>query len=286
MTTMNHLNEEQLIAFQDGDASVREQWAAHVSECDECRTELQRLDGMLAAFQSMPVPDPGDAYGRQVWQQIAPKLQEKRSAWWQVLFAPRHLAVAGLVTAMLLVAFFAGRVSRQPNVEIAKAPQPSTATATANDAQLRERVLMLAVGEHLGRSEMVLMDIANAQPHVTNGKVRLQNVNLSSQQRRAEDLLDENRLYRQTAIQEGDTGLANVLDELERVLLDVAHSPQSVTQAQFKTIRQRIDDDGLLFRVRVLAQQIQQQQTSGGAHQPAQGGSAGTKDLHAERNQA
>ena len=285
MTTMDHLNEEQLIAFQDGDASVREQWAAHVSECDECRTELQRLDGMIVAFQELPVPDPGDAFGRQVWQQIAPKLQEKRSSWWRVLLAPRHLAVAGLVTAMLLVAFFAGRVSRQPNVEVAKAPQPSAATATANDAQLRERVLMLAVGEHLGRSEMVLMDIANAQPGVTDGKARLQNVNLSSQQRRAEDLLDENRLYRQTAIQEGDTGLANVLDELERVLLDVAHSPQTVSPARFKTIRQRIDDDGLLFKVRVLAKQIQEQQTSG-ARQPAQGGAAKLKDLQVERNQA
>jgi hypothetical protein len=79
--------------------------------------------------------------------------------------------------------------------------------------------------------------------------------------------------------------LANVLDELERVLLDVARSPQTVSPARFKTIRQRIDDDGLLFKVRVLAKQIQDQQSSG-AHQPAQGGSAGLKDLQLERNQA
>ena len=97
-------------------------------------------------------------------------------------------------------------------------------------------------------------------------------------------MLDENRLYRQTAVQEGDTGLAKVLDELERVLIDVAHSPQTVSPARFKTIRQRIDDDGLLFKVRVLAKQIQEQQT-GGAHQPAQGGSAGLKDLQVERNE-
>jgi len=54
-------------------------------------------------------------------------------------------------------------------------------------------------------------------------------VNIATEQRRAEDLLQENRLYRQTALQEGDTGLASVLDELERVLLDVAHSPEQVT---------------------------------------------------------
>ena len=54
-------------------------------------------------------------------------------------------------------------------------------------------------------------------------------VNISAERRRAEDLLEENRLYRQTALKEGDAALANVLDELERVLLDVAHSPQEVT---------------------------------------------------------
>ena len=128
---------------------------------------------------------------------------------------------------------------------------------------------MLAVGEHLGRSEMVLMEIANAGPETAG----LKEVNISSQRRRAEDLLDENRLYRQTAVQEGDTGLANVLDELERVLLDVAHSPQTVTPAQFKSIRQRIDDDGLLFKVRVLANEIQKQKKTRPAA-PEQSGSA------------
>ncbi|HEY8715543.1 MAG TPA: hypothetical protein VIM00_09180, partial [Candidatus Acidoferrum sp.] len=104
-------------------------------------------------------------------------------------------------------------------------------------------------------------------------------VNLSSQQHRAEDLLDENRLYRQTAVQEGDTGLANVLDELERVLLDVVHSPQTVTPAQFKSIRERIDDDGLLFKVRVLTKKLQQRDKPGKTA-PAQSGSVQVERNH------
>ena len=91
-------------------------------------------------------------------------------------------------------------------------------------------------------------------------------------------MLDENRLYRQTALQEGDTGIANVLDELERVLLDVAHSPQTVTPSQIKSIRQRIDDDGLLFKVRVLTKQIQMRENTGKPG-PAQSGA-----VRVERN--
>ena len=86
------------------------------------------------------------------------------------------------------------------------------------------------------------------------------NSQLSAEQRRAEDLLEENRLYRQTALEQGDTGLANILDELERVLLDVAHSPKEVTPAQLDTIRQHIEARGILFKVRVVGKELQQRE--------------------------
>jgi hypothetical protein len=85
-------------------------------------------------------------------------------------------------------------------------------------------------------------------------------VNIATEQRRAEDLLQENRLYRQTALQEGDTGLASVLDELERVLLDVAHSPEQVTPAQLEAIQKKIEGRGILFKVRVVNKELQQRQ--------------------------
>jgi len=256
---MKHLSEEQLIAYQDGETAGRDTAAAHINSCAECQAELHRLAQMLAAYQALPVPDPGEDYGRRVWQQIARRLERKRSRWWQVFLEPRRLTAAGLVAALLLVAFLAGRVSKRVD--------HGEAALTAE--QVRQRVLLLAVGEHLGRSEMVLMEIANAEPEGASVK----QVNLSSQRRRAEELLDENRLYRQTALQENDTGIANVLDELERVLLDVAHSPGNVTPAQFKSIRQRIDDDGLLFKVRVLTKEIERRENTG-KKGPAESGSA------------
>jgi hypothetical protein len=256
---MKHLSEEQLVAYQDGESAGRDAAAAHINSCAECQEELHRLAEMLAAYQALPVPDPGEEYGRRVWQQIAPRLKEKRSHWWQAFLEPRRLTAAGLLAALLLVAFLAGRVSKQLD--------HGDAALTAN--QVRQRVLLLAVGEHLGRSEMVLMEIANAGPEGASVK----QVNLSSQRRRAEELLDENRLYRQTALQEGDIGIANVLDELERVLLDVANSPGNVTSAQFKSIRQRIDDDGLLFKVRVLTKEIERRENTEKPG-PAQSGSA------------
>jgi hypothetical protein len=127
---------------------------------------------------------------------------------------------------------------------------------------VRERILVVAVGEHLGHSERMLVELSNAAPSGSAQK----EVDISAEQRRAEDLLQENRLYRQTALQEGDAGLASVLDELERVLLDVAHSPDEVTPAQLEAIQKKIEQRGILFKVRVVNKELQQRQE---AREPA-----------------
>jgi hypothetical protein len=143
-------------------------------------------------------------------------------------------------------------------------------------SKVRERILWMAVGEHLGRSEMVLVELANSGPQGAGQK----QVNISSEQRRAEDLLEENRLYRQTAEDEGDSAVAGVLDELERVLLDVAHSPQQVSAAQLQGIRERIEAGGILFKVRVVGKELQQRGESGNT--PAEPSGSGKS----ERNKA
>jgi hypothetical protein len=256
---MKHPKEEELIAYHDGEAAGRDTIAKHLGDCPECREELARIDAVVAALNTIPVPEPGDDYGQRVWQQISPRLPERRGHWWDFLFrepsstpwfAPRRLAAAGAIVALVLAAFIVGRLTKPPDI---------TSPVAIDATKVRERILVMAVGEHLGRSEMVLVELANSGPQNAGQK----QVNISGEQRRAEDLLEENRLYRQTALEQGDTALAGVLDELERVLLDVAHSPQQVTPAQLENIRQRIEARGILFKVRVVGKELQQRGESG-----------------------
>ena len=243
---MKHTTEEELIAYCEGVAEQREAISGHLAACQECRLELQRIEAVLTALDSLPVPDPGADYGRRVWQQIAPRLPEKRGRWWQSFLEPRRLGTVGAIVALIVAAFVAGRITTRNRVE----------DNIATKEQVRERVLVVAVGEHLGRSEMMLVELSNAEPATPAQK----QVNISSEQHRAEDLLQENRLYRQTALQQGDAGLADTLDELERVLLDVAHSPEEVTPKQLQAIRQKIEARGILFKVRVVGKKLQQRQ--------------------------
>jgi len=250
---MKHMTEEELIAYREGVAEQRTVISDHLALCEECRHELERIEAVLAALNTLAVPDPGADYGRQVWKEIAPRLAEKPGRWWQVWFEPRRLAAAGGVVALIVAAFIAGRFTKRHD-------EPDN---IASKEQVRERILVVAVGEHLGHSERMLVELSNAAPT----DPRQKEINISAEQQRAEDLLQENRLYRQTALQEGNPGLASVLDELERVLLDVAHSPDEVTPAQLEAIQKKIEAHGILFKVRVVNKELQQRQ---GAPAPAQ----------------
>ena len=257
---MNHATEQGLFAYRDGEAKGREAMAAHLKKCAECQAELARLEQVFTALDAMPVPDPGEDYGARVWRQIAPRLPERRARWWEALVVPRHLAVAGAMAALVLAAFYYGKwVGHDTN----SGNGPVVAAASAE--KVRERVLIVAVGDHLGKSEMVLVELSNAQP-VENGKKL---INISAEQKRAGNLVEENRLYRQTALEGGDKAMASTLDELERVLMDVANSPAEVTPAQFASIQKRIAQQGILLKVRVVRQELRTAET-GRKSQPAQ----------------
>ena len=263
---MKHMTEEELIAYKEGVAAQRAMIAQHLATCEECRAELERIEAVLAALDTLPVPNPGEDYGRHVWQQIAQRLPERPARWWQEWFEPKRLGALGAVAALLIVAFLAGRFTRRN--------QPGNDVATTE--QIRERVLVVAVGDHLNKSEMFLVELSNAQPNSSSEKL----VNISAEQRRAEDLLEENRLYRQTALQEGDKVMASTLDELERFLLDVANSPDQITPVQLEKIRQKIEARGILFKVRVVGRELQERQ------KPTTPAPAQNSSKESERNKA
>lgn len=252
---MKHTNEEELFAYREGEMKGRETIAAHLRECGECRAELERMEEVFQALNALPVPDPGEEYGTRVWRQIANRLPERRVSWWAGFFMPRRLMALGAAAALLILAFYLGR----------KTGTKAGGEEIVDASRVRERVLLVAVGEHLGKSEMILMELSNAQPAEAGKSL----INISTAQKRAGDLVEENRLYRQTALNGGDNAMASTLDELQRVLMDVANSPAEVTPAQFESIQKRIAAQGILLKVRVVRQELRTQET-GSKPAPAQ----------------
>lgn len=235
----DHLNEEQLVQHYYGDDDGRGTREQHLGECEECRAEFARLESVLGIVSDAPVPERAEEYGTEVWNRIRAHLPERQKRRWFELFRqPKQWAVVGALAALLIVAFLLGRLSK---------PEPPT-PQVADQADKDRRVLLVALRDHLDRSQMVLTELSNLP--------KTGEVDISDEQQRARELVASNRLYRQAAEKNGDANLAAVLDDLERVLVDVAHEPSKVDGEETATLRHRIESKGILFKVRVIGSKV------------------------------
>jgi hypothetical protein len=172
--------------------------------------------------------------------------------WWSAWLRADRLAIAGAFGVLLLAAFVAGRwwsAGHAPAPAVASTEATAPRTAAQND-ESRQRILLTSVADHLDRSERVLTEIMNTP---AGGDI-------SAEQRWAEDLVATSRLYRQDAVDAGEHSVALVLDELERSLLEIVHTPSRTTAAHLDEIRRRIDAASLLFKVRVLGDGLRQRE--------------------------
>ncbi|HEX9668054.1 MAG TPA: hypothetical protein VGC93_01100, partial [Thermoanaerobaculia bacterium] len=116
----------------------------------------------------------------------------------------------------------------------------------------RDQILLASVAGHLESSERLLVEISNAEPERRGGEVEL-----AAERRWAKELLGANRLYRQSAEQGGRPRLAALLDELEPLLLELAHAPAELPAAELDTLRARIEARALLFKTRIVAERLE-----------------------------
>ena len=247
-----HLNEGQLLDYRYGDlADAAALVGEHLHECEKCRASYESLRSVLAMVEALPVAEPGPHFEARVWNKITPKLARPGFDWSTLTawMSPKRLVAIGAVAVLIVAAFLAGRISRTPQVIMPVALQ--VADNTNSPGQVRERILLVAVGDHLDRAQSVLMEISNAEASGL-GSTRNQEVDISDQQERAQEMLVSNRLYRQTAEHSGDNAVASVLDELEPVLLEIAHSPSKVSSSQLEELQRGIESRGLMLKIRVL----------------------------------
>src|SRR5580704_13842934 len=153
---MNHLSEEELILHyysEETDAFAAEQ---HLDQCDQCRAHYACLQRVLNVVDSLPVPARSEEYGSEVWRRIAGRLPSRRRRWWSLQGSWQWAGAAAAFASLVVVAFMAGRMF--PTADHPKVAPVQTA-ATVSDKQGGQRVLLLAVGDLLDRSQMVLIEL-------------------------------------------------------------------------------------------------------------------------------
>ncbi|HLK52846.1 MAG TPA: hypothetical protein VKU42_05285 [Candidatus Angelobacter sp.] len=234
----NHLSEEQIILHYYGDAEDAPEIERHLAACPECQAEFARVQTMLKQIEPLEVPEPLATFEDKTWLNLRDRLPAKGSFFQRLFGAQQKWALAGVMVLLIAAAFMAGRFWPRHGTQVAVQP------AQVNP----QRVVLVAVGNHLERSQMLLVEIMN-----TDAKG---SVDFSTEQAEARDLLDSNHLYRVSAQQAGDPQIARLLDQLGRVLAEVANGPSEVSPGDLQQVRHIIQSEGLLFKVRVVGSEV------------------------------
>jgi hypothetical protein len=244
--TTKHLTEEDLVLLYYSEPGVPAEAPAHLRECAACREAADALSRTLNVCSEWTAPEPGPELGRSVWAQIAPQLQDRGGIRTPGFFTKpyrrlsfqwlsyRWLWAASALLALLFCTFYIGRVSRRAE---------SPLTAGLSDAA-RQRILAISLADHLDRAEMLLTQISNAGDSEA--------ADISSARYRAQDMVEEGRLMRQSLARQGESATLSLLDEVERFLMEVANAPDRASPAEIQSLRQRIDSGSLLFKVRII----------------------------------
>jgi hypothetical protein len=238
---LTHLDDDDLVLAHYGEEGPESR--VHLEGCSACQDRLLALGDLLRTVQAPEAPERPADYGAAVWARVEPRLEARPAAplVFRVFRAKPLRKVAGFsaLAAALVLAFLLGR--QFPG----SAPQALTPA-------VRERILLVAIGDHLERSQMVLVEIANAP---ADGPL-----DVSAERASAGDLVAANRLYRQTAARSGEPALAAVLEELERVLVEVATGPEQLSVGDLGELQRRIEARGLLFKIRVVGSQVRERE--------------------------
>jgi hypothetical protein len=252
----HHVTDEELLLdyYDESSPDDRAKRRAHVEMCEACRTLDREMRAVLAMVDAAPSIDAPPGFGREMWARIEPEIvartTTRRSRWWPALSERRwptrvEWAVAGGLAAIVVASFTLGRVWDH-------APHQQKPPTSIDASALSERMLRTEVEDHFERSQRVLADLVNADDSPTGS--------FSSDRDRAADLVAAGRLYRRSAEAMGDIEMRDLLEDVERVLVDVANGPADGSSKDLTGVRTRISEQDLVPRLRLAMSEIRERE--------------------------
>lgn len=222
----------------------------HIVECPECRRTLEELKVIRAALDTRPdiaAPADGDwsrfmARLDVAISQSPPERTGGRNLRRALIAAVSMAALLALITMSVLVVMRdrgASRPGEAPARQtVASAPVPAAEAGPVENIDGDRGAALTELSEqHFERSKLVVLGLATRDPRDSDG------VDWDYERELARSLLSDTRLYRQAAEERGMKSLADVMSDLELVLLQTSMSetPDAESLAQLQRLIRRRD---------------------------------------------
>jgi hypothetical protein len=248
-----HPTEDDLILhfYGEGQPHSEQRIDEHLRSCISCRAAWSELSGTLKLVDAARLPDAPSGFEGVMWARVEQALMRPAAPPRRSLWSMKQLVPIGALAAVIVAAVALAVLSQRPPITttVPASGAPST-TAAGRPDHTPERVLLTALDSHFEQTELLLVELMNAPESAAN--------DLGFERAAADELVTSGRLYRATAERTGQLHVVQMLEDLEPVLVEVARSPEKVDKKEFKTWRDRIGNADLLFKVRVVGNEIRE----------------------------
>ncbi|NQZ12854.1 MAG: hypothetical protein HRT35_37370 [Algicola sp.] len=163
--------------------------------------------------------------------------------------------LAGTALPLVLVVlgtFYLGRLSvdaEQPTAALL--PEAAPVHGETNTTAPGRRVLLSNLSLHLQSTDRLFTQVSNGGAGMA--------AQIEGRHEAIDDMLALNRIYRRMFEANNDKQLAEVLQQMEQVLLSLKHTSTSPNSQDWDNLRKRIDSNDLLFRLRVTNRAVLEQ---------------------------
>lgn len=242
---MQPVTEQTLILLYYGELDRHDADAVRsvLAQDPDLAERFAQLSAELATLPEPEAPVRDDNYGRRVWARVDAVLDDRPrgASWLKLPFLPGNafrFAGGVLVLGMVaLIAFQAGRMTPPEPMQLVTTLPDNATPNTGYSAQLLEASLV----NHFDSADRLLTEISN-NPTA--------DIDIESEKEWAKVLLVANRLYRFAAEQAGQRRIAQLLGDMEPVLVELANGAGQLTPDEYRVLRQSIAERNLVFKVR------------------------------------
>ena len=232
--------------YDDLDEDRKAEFNAHLQSCPDCARQYQQMAKTLKVMSKRETIEPDEAFWAGYSERLAGRLESEhetplrtRRPVWRL----HPVLRVGAIAALLMVGIFLGKwiwTGEQPTEHVPGAAVPTPQVANVANTLVDDRVQ-----SYLQKSQVLLLALANFDPR-TDDAVTL---NLPSQRRISESLVQEAACLKTELTDPAQTRLRELVADLEIILLQIANLEDEHDLEAVEMVQRGVDKQGVLFRI-------------------------------------
>jgi hypothetical protein len=239
--------------YDDLDGDRRRQFDAHLQSCPDCARLHQQMADTLRVMSVREVAEPDEdfwaGYSERLERRLESQRPQRRTLPWRRLpfeSPTRHSPLVlhmGAIAALVLVGIFLGKL-----IWTEEHPSEPAHQATASTQRQTDPAVVAAedrAQSYLQKSKVLLLALANFDPDTDDTAT----LNLQSQKRISESLVQEAEYLKTALADPAETRLRELIGDLEIILLQIANLENEHDLEAVELVQKGVDKRGVLFRI-------------------------------------